>query len=109
MIRRISPQAAAKSSTDALPFPGSDDYRLLRKPLGLGPRTQRLTVPGLAAATQCAPPIRWPGRRALTHDVVFLPQSHSPSPQSEFDTPGSGASGTDGSRTLPWREMDSNF
>ena len=41
--------------------------------------------------------------RALTHDVVFLPQSHSPSPQSEFDTPGSGASGTDGSRTLPWR------
>src|SRR6516164_11395228 len=39
--------------------------------------------------------------RALTHDVVFLPQSHSPSPQSEFDTPGSGASGTDGSQTLP--------
>src|SRR6516164_6487432 len=47
--------------------------------------------------------------RALTHDVVFLPQSHSPSPQSEFDTPGSGASGTDGSRTLPRREMDSNY
>ena len=29
-------------------------------------------------------------------------------PPSEFDTPGSGASGTDGSRTLPWRGLDSN-
>jgi len=35
--------------------------------------------------------------------MAFLSQSHSPSPQSEFDTHGSGASGTDGSRTLPWR------